>query len=82
MRDRWTHRERQSLAAFYPAISAKKLQEILPGRGEQAIRQEAHFLGLKKCHERLREQGRENVNRRWHGNPDGRVFRDPSPPPQ
>lgn len=77
-RQSWKPSEHQALAAWYPVISAKKLQQLLPERTPKAIRQEAFDLGLKKCHERLRELGRENVRKRW----DKAVFRTPEPPPQ
>lgn len=80
-RSAWTPKERAGLAAFYPAIAAKRMQELLPGRTEKAIRQAAFDLGIKKCEARRREQGTENVNRRWH--PEGpRVFKEPRSPTQ
>jgi hypothetical protein len=70
---RWSETERAHLAAFYPAISAQKLTEILPDRTPKAIKAQAIHLGIGKCHERLREMGRTNVRKRW----DGRgAFRD------
>lgn len=77
-RRRWTPTEHEALAAWYPIVSAKRLQELLPGRTEKAIREEGSGMGLKKHPERLAELGRENVAHRWH--PE--VFRTPTPPPQ
>ena len=75
---RWNEREDAHLAEHYRAISARRLSELLPGRTEKAIRRHAEELNLKKCHERLREMGRENIDRRWR--PE--VFKTPEPPTQ
>lgn len=61
---RWSQSEQQALAAHYPAISAKQLQEILPDRTAKAIITQASKLGVRKCHERLREMGAVNVSMR------------------
>lgn len=61
----WTETERGHLEAHYRAISARDLRALIPNRTEQAIRNQAGRMDLKKCHERLRDMGRENVLRRW-----------------
>lgn len=75
---RWNDGEKAHLAAHYPAISAHRLTELIPDRSAVAIRNQASRMGIPKCHERLREQGQENVLKRW----ERRVFRTPEPPSQ
>lgn len=62
----WSAQEREHLKAFYPAISAQKLTELITDRSAQAIKQQAHRMDVRKCHERLREMGAENIQKRWH----------------
>ena len=73
----WSDSERNALQAHYPAISSKKLSELLQDRSARAISHQAAKLGVKKCQERLREMGREN--NRWA--PKG-PFKTPDSPPQ
>lgn len=75
---RWKDEEKAHLLAHYPAISAHRLTEIIPDRSAVAIRNQASRMGIPKCHERLREQGQENVGKRW----EKRIFRTPDSPEQ
>lgn len=74
----WTKSEHEQLAAFYPFVSAQKLQKLLPDRTPRAICKHAFDLGIKKCHERIREKAHENISQRWH--PQG--LKTPEPPVQ
>jgi hypothetical protein len=65
----WTEREKNVLKEHYAFISAERLREAMPGRSPRSIISQAYRMGVKKVHERLREVGRENVSRRWTGNP-------------
>lgn len=64
-KDRWTETDKNHLQAHYGAIGADRMAELL-GRTPAAIKEMAWRMDLKKCPERLREMGRENVNRRWN----------------
>lgn len=65
MRRRWTSEEKSALFQHYPYISTKKLTELFDGRSEMALFKAAHQFGVKKCHDRLIEQGRENIAVRY-----------------
>jgi hypothetical protein len=75
---RWSEAEQESLARYYPSISAARLRELISDRTAKAIERQAERIGIQKCHERRREAGAENVGRRWH--PE--VFKTPETPPQ
>lgn len=75
---RWTETEKQYLREHYPYIGTKKLTELLPGRTPMAIYRQAFMSDMKKTHDRLIEQGRENVALRK----DRQVFKTPEPPTQ
>lgn len=64
-KSRWTERDRELLKAHYPGIGNKRLSELFEGRTDASIRMAASRMDLKKCPDRLREMGRENINRRW-----------------
>jgi hypothetical protein len=64
MPTRWTDTEKQHLREHYPFIGTKRLTELLPGRTPMAIYRQAFMEDLKKTHDRLIEQGRENVSLR------------------
>lgn len=66
----WTETEKQLLRDHYAAIQNARLREILPTRTERAIADMAKRIGYKKCHERLREMGAENIRCR----PDRRAI--------
>jgi len=76
-RARWTEEEKANLTAHYPAISAKRLTELIHDRTAKAIKHQAGRMGIAKCHERRREAGRENVDVRWSS-----VFKKPEMPLQ
>lgn len=65
MRTHWTKEELSALHAHYPAVSAQRLQGLLPDRTVKAIHDQARKMGVGKMHERLREMGRENVSVRY-----------------
>jgi hypothetical protein len=62
----WSEMELDFLKQFYASIPAKKIAFHLK-RTPRSITCMAFRLGLKKSHERLREMGAENVDRRWGG---------------
>lgn len=61
----WNADERRSLSEHFSAIDSSRLQHLIEDRSVKAIRDQARRMGLTKCHERLRELGRENVEKRW-----------------
>lgn len=61
----WTKGERDALKQHYSAIPTSRLPALLQDRTSAAIRDQAHRMQLKKCEERIREMGRENVLKRW-----------------
>lgn len=64
MPKRWTEQEKKNLFTHYPAIGTKELTRLFPTRTEMAIYKAALQFGVKKNHDRLAEQGRENVAKR------------------
>jgi hypothetical protein len=56
----WTKQELETLRAHYPFISATRLPAALPGRSVRSITTTAYRQKLRKCHDRLKEMGREN----------------------
>lgn len=62
----WQEEDTKQLQQFYGHIPNRRLPELFPGRTPLGIAEYARRLGLKKSPDRLREMGRENVNRRWH----------------
>ena len=65
----WSEEEKGHIRSHYQGISNRDLRILLPTRTEQAIREQAMRMGERKCHDRLREMGRENVQRRYAMNP-------------
>lgn len=73
----WTPEEVSHIKQFYPFISGAELANLFDGRHtERSLRDKAWRLGIKKCHDRLRQMGCENVGRRW-----ARVRAQQQPPP-
>lgn len=62
---RWTDAERQKVRDHYSYIGTRELAKALPGRSPRSIMSAANRLGVKKCQDRLREMGRENVATRY-----------------
>jgi hypothetical protein len=56
----WTKSELATLKEHYRFINGHKLTEAYEGRTYSSIRSMARRMGLKKCHDRMREMGREN----------------------
>ncbi len=63
-RQRWSEDEKQIIREHYRDLHTAKLAEALPGRTPGGIADMAGRLGVKKSPERLREMGREIVQRR------------------
>lgn len=61
---RWTETEKKQLQEFYPNIGTRQLRELFADRSAMSIYKAANQMGLGKSHERLQEQGRENVSLR------------------
>lgn len=74
----WTEQEKYHLRQFYPAISAEKLRALIPNRSAREIIKKAQKMGVRKCLDRLKEMGAENISKRY----EGRVFKTPEPPVQ
>ena len=53
----WTETERAHIEAHYSAVKSQRLEELISGRTEHAIRNKASRMGVKKSPERLRELG-------------------------
>jgi hypothetical protein len=64
VRPRWTKEEVSLLKRLYRAHSNAEIAEIL-GRKVSSVVFKGHRLGLSKGARRLREMGRENIQRRW-----------------
>ncbi len=56
---RWSAAEKAFLREHYPWIANERLAEH-SGRSVRSLTSAATRLGVKKCHERLGEMGREN----------------------
>lgn len=61
---RWSETEKQQLQQFYPNIGTHDLRKLFSDRSAMSIYKAASQMGLGKSHERLQEQGRENVEKR------------------
>jgi hypothetical protein len=63
---RWSQDELDYLRRNYPVASNIEIAQHL-GRSVKSVISKAHYIGLKKTEERLREMGRENVSLRYNG---------------
>lgn len=61
----WNDEEADIVRKHYAHVSNADLSRVLPGRSPRAILSHANRLGLQKHPERLREVGRENMEKRW-----------------
>lgn len=73
---RWTPEEVSRLRELYPDTANLEIAREL-GRTLKSVVSKAHDLGLKKSADRLRDMGRENVEKRYNGDD----ARDAGPPP-
>jgi len=64
-RPRWTREEVLTLKRLYRTRSNAEIARVL-GRTVSSIVFKGYRLGLSKGIRRLKEMGRENINRRWH----------------
>jgi hypothetical protein len=67
-RPRWTREEISTLRRLYRSKSNADIARIL-GRTVSSIVFKGYRLGLSKGIRRLKEMGRENINKRWHRRP-------------
>ena len=74
----WTDQEKSHLATHYPYVSAERLRQLIPNRSAREIIKKAQKMGVRKCLDRLKEMGAENISKRY----EGRVFKTPEPPVQ
>jgi hypothetical protein len=65
-RPRWTKDEIATLKHLYRTRSNREIARLL-GRSVSSIVFKGYRLGLSKGIRRLKEMGRENINKRWHG---------------
>jgi hypothetical protein len=65
-RPRWTKAEIATLKRLYRSRSNREIAQLL-GRSVSSIVFKGYRLGLSKGIRRLKEMGRENINKRWHG---------------
>jgi hypothetical protein len=65
-RPRWTKEEIMTLKRLYRTRSNREIARLL-GRSVSSIVFKGYRLGLSKGIRRLKEMGRENINKRWHG---------------
>ena len=65
-RPRWTREEIATLRSLYRTQSNAAIARVL-GRSVSSIVFKGYRLGLSKGIRRLKEMGRENINKRWHG---------------
>jgi DNA-binding CsgD family transcriptional regulator len=65
-RPRWTKEEIATLRKLYRTRSNREIARRL-GRSVSSIVFKGYRLGLSKGIRRLKEMGRENINKRWHG---------------
>jgi hypothetical protein len=63
---RWSQDELAYLREHYPIASNIEIAQHL-GRSVKSVISKAHYIGLKKTEQRLREMGRENVSLRYNG---------------
>ncbi len=64
-RPRWTREEIATLKRLYRSRSNAEIATVL-GRTVSSIVFKGYRLGLAKGARRLKEMGRENINKRWH----------------
>jgi hypothetical protein len=64
-RPRWTRDEISTLKRLYRSQSNAEIARVL-GRTVSSIVFKGYRLGLSKGIKRLKEMGRENINKRWH----------------
>ena len=64
-RPRWTREEVLTLKRLYRTRSNAEIARVL-GRTVSSIVFKGYRLGLSKGIRRLKEMGRENINKRWH----------------
>jgi len=64
-RPRWTKEEIATLRQLYRTRSNREIARRL-GRSVSSIVFKGYRLGLSKGIRRLKEMGRENINKRWH----------------
>jgi hypothetical protein len=64
-RPRWTKEEISTLKSLYRTRSNMEIARLL-GRSVSSIVFKGYRLGLSKGIRRLKEMGRENINKRWH----------------
>jgi hypothetical protein len=64
-RPRWTREEVTTLKSLYRTRSNAEIARVL-GRSVSSIVFKGYRLGLSKGIRRLKEMGRENINKRWH----------------
>jgi hypothetical protein len=64
-RPRWTREEIATLKQLYRSKSNADIARVL-GRSVSSIVFKGYRLGLSKGIRRLKEMGRENINKRWH----------------
>jgi hypothetical protein len=64
-RPRWTKDEISTLKRLYRTRSNSEIARLL-GRTVSSIVFKGYRLGLSKGIRRLKEMGRENINKRWH----------------
>jgi hypothetical protein len=67
VRPRWTRKEIAILRKMYRASSNAEIADAL-GRKVSSVVFKGHRLGLSKGPQRLKEMGRENIERRWGTN--------------
>ena len=64
-RPRWTREEIATLKQLYRTRSNREIARLL-GRSVSSIVFKGYRMGLSKGIRRLKEMGRENINKRWH----------------
>ncbi len=67
-RPRWSKEEVLTLKRLYRTQSNAEIARVL-GRTVSSIVFKGYRLGLSKGIRRLKEMGRENINKRWHKKP-------------
>ena len=73
-RPRWTREEISTLKRLYRTRSNADIARVL-GRTVSSIVFKGYRLGLSKGIRRLKEMGRENINKRWHRRQSTRTTR-------
>jgi DNA-binding Lrp family transcriptional regulator len=70
-RPRWTREEVAILKYNYRTKSNAEIAQML-GRKVSSVVFKGFRLNLSKCAARLREMGKQNIERRWHPRKSGR----------